>query len=78
MLLTRRTLLPMLAAIPFRRKEPEVGPREVVPRSRDTRVIFGGDVMLSRFVGKLARERGDPASPCAIWRRYSRPRILHS
>jgi poly-gamma-glutamate capsule biosynthesis protein CapA/YwtB (metallophosphatase superfamily) len=26
-------------------------------------MIFGGDVMLSRFVGRLARERHDPASP---------------
>jgi poly-gamma-glutamate capsule biosynthesis protein CapA/YwtB (metallophosphatase superfamily) len=63
MLLTRRTLLPMLAAIPFRRKRLDAGPHEPVPRSRDSRLILGGDVMLSRFVGKLARERGDPASP---------------
>jgi poly-gamma-glutamate capsule biosynthesis protein CapA/YwtB (metallophosphatase superfamily) len=28
-----------------------------------TRLILGGDVMLSRFVGSLARARGDPASP---------------
>ncbi len=53
----------MLTAIPFHRKALEIGPREAVPRSRDTRIIFGGDVMLSRFVGKLARERRDPASP---------------
>jgi poly-gamma-glutamate synthesis protein (capsule biosynthesis protein) len=57
---TRRLLLPMLAAIPFRRPTPS---RESVPRATETRLIFGGDVMLSRFVGKLARERGDPASP---------------
>src|SRR5580704_11470032 len=61
-MLTRRTLLPILAAIPFhRRAQPE--PREIVPRVPETRLIFGGDVMLSRFVGRLARERGDPASP---------------
>jgi poly-gamma-glutamate synthesis protein (capsule biosynthesis protein) len=59
MFLTRRTLLPMLAAVPlWRRFAPEV-----VPRVPDTRLILGGDVMLSRFVGKLARQRGDPASP---------------
>jgi poly-gamma-glutamate capsule biosynthesis protein CapA/YwtB (metallophosphatase superfamily) len=59
MFLTRRTLLPMLAAIPlWRRSAPET-----VPRVPDTRLILGGDVMLSRFVGKFARQRGDPASP---------------
>jgi len=58
-MLTRRTLLPLLAAIPFRG-----GPRtEIVPRTRETRLVFGGDVMLSRFVGRLARERRDPSSP---------------
>src|SRR5580700_2923533 len=59
MLLTRRILLPMLAAIPLRRRSAP----EIVPRVPDTRLILGGDVMLSRFVGKFARERGDPASP---------------
>jgi poly-gamma-glutamate capsule biosynthesis protein CapA/YwtB (metallophosphatase superfamily) len=58
-MLTRRTLLPMLAAIPLRHRSAP----EMVPRVPDTHLILGGDVMLSRFVGKFARERGDPASP---------------
>jgi poly-gamma-glutamate capsule biosynthesis protein CapA/YwtB (metallophosphatase superfamily) len=49
----------MLAAVPlWRRFAPEI-----VPRVPETRLILGGDVMLSRFVGKFARQRGDPASP---------------
>jgi hypothetical protein len=28
-----------------------------------TRILLGGDVMLSRYVGALARQRDDPASP---------------
>ncbi len=56
-----RSTLPLLAAIPLPWRRPNS--IEPVPRSRDTRIIFGGDIMLSRFVGKLARERGDPASP---------------
>jgi poly-gamma-glutamate capsule biosynthesis protein CapA/YwtB (metallophosphatase superfamily) len=63
MLLTRRKLMPMLGAIPFHRKPFEPGPHESVPRSRDSRLILGGDVMLSRLVGKFARERRDPALP---------------
>ncbi len=63
---TRRLLLPMLAAIPFRRATVPA-PREivppVVPPVKETRLIFGGDVMLSRFVGHMARQRGDPALP---------------
>src|SRR5271155_205432 len=62
-MLTRRLLVPMLAVIPFRRTSPVSGPSETVPRSRDTRIIFGGDVMLSRYVGKMAREWHDPALP---------------
>lgn len=58
-MLTRRTLLPLLASIPIRRSTPP----EIVPRTKETRVLFGGDVMLSRFVGRLARQRHDPASP---------------
>jgi poly-gamma-glutamate capsule biosynthesis protein CapA/YwtB (metallophosphatase superfamily) len=60
--LTRRALFPAvfpaLAAIPINSRF-----RETVPRSRRTRILFGGDVMLSRFVAKLARARQDPASP---------------
>ncbi len=62
MTITRRALLPVLAAIPFHRTAPpEVIPR--APLSRKTRILFGGDVMLSRHVGQLARAAHDPASP---------------
>jgi poly-gamma-glutamate capsule biosynthesis protein CapA/YwtB (metallophosphatase superfamily) len=58
--LTRRLVLALLASIPMRRAtRPENVPR-AVPR---TRLVFGGDIMLSRFVGQLARARRDPASP---------------
>jgi poly-gamma-glutamate capsule biosynthesis protein CapA/YwtB (metallophosphatase superfamily) len=63
MILTRRALLPLFAgvsaAIPFRR----TGPPEIIPRPKKTRILLGGDVMLSRHVGRLARARHDPSSP---------------
>ncbi len=59
MILTRRALLPVLAAIPFRR----TAPPEILPKPIKTRILLGGDVMLSRHVGRLARARHDPASP---------------
>ena len=66
MILTRRALLPVLAAIPFHR----TAPPEIIPRSnppqktpKRTRILLGGDVMLSRHVARLARARHDPASP---------------
>src|ERR1700732_4690478 len=59
MTLTRRSLLPLLSALPFQFPQRP----EIVPRSKQTRIVFGGDVMLSRFVGRLARARNDPASP---------------
>jgi poly-gamma-glutamate capsule biosynthesis protein CapA/YwtB (metallophosphatase superfamily) len=58
-MLTRRVLLPLLAAIPFHRRIREDAPQ----RPSETRLLFGGDVMLSRYVGRIARERHDPASP---------------
>jgi poly-gamma-glutamate capsule biosynthesis protein CapA/YwtB (metallophosphatase superfamily) len=59
--LTRRWLLPVLAAaIPMRRATVPENVPLAVPR---TRIVFGGDIMLSRFVGRLARERGDPSLP---------------
>src|SRR5580698_6246494 len=62
MILTRRALLPMLAAIPFHRyTPPEIVPRPAQPKR--TRILFGGDVMLSRHVARLARAVHDPASP---------------
>ena len=60
--LLHRSLLPLLAAIPFRRKSNFA---ETVPRSRETHLLFGGDVMMSRSVGRFARQHGDPALP---WR----------
>ncbi len=56
--LSRRAILPILGSIPVTR-----WPIEIVPRAKETRILLGGDIMLSRFVGKLARERRDPASP---------------
>jgi poly-gamma-glutamate capsule biosynthesis protein CapA/YwtB (metallophosphatase superfamily) len=62
MIFTRRALLPVLAAIPFHRREPpEIVPKPFPPKR--TRILLGGDVMLSRHVARLARERHDPASP---------------
>ena len=58
-MLTRRSVLPLLAAIPAGRFQAP----EIIPRAKETRMIFGGDVMLSRFVGTLARELHDPAYP---------------
>src|SRR5258708_27948429 len=55
-MVTRRSILPVFGAIPFTR-----WPVEVVPRTKETRIVFGGDMMLSRYVGRLARERRDPA-----------------
>jgi poly-gamma-glutamate synthesis protein (capsule biosynthesis protein) len=52
----------MLAAIPFHRHTPpEIVPRPAQPKR--TRILFGGDVMLSRHVARLARAVHDPASP---------------
>ncbi len=62
MILSRRALLPVLAAIPFRRQSPpEIVP--LPPKPRKTRILLGGDVMLSRHVARLARAAHDPASP---------------
>jgi len=62
MILTRRALLPVLAVIPFHRTSPpEIVPRPKPPKK--TRILLGGDVMLSRHVARLARARHDPASP---------------
>lgn len=58
-MLTRRALLPLLTAIPFRRPSSP----ENVPPAPQTRLVFGGDVMLSRYVGRLARSQRDPAWP---------------
>jgi poly-gamma-glutamate capsule biosynthesis protein CapA/YwtB (metallophosphatase superfamily) len=56
---TRRTflLLPALGLLPNRTQSRQTLP-EPLPV---TRMLLGGDVMLSRYVGALARQRADPA-----------------
>jgi poly-gamma-glutamate synthesis protein (capsule biosynthesis protein) len=62
MMFTRRAVLPVLAAIPLHRdSHQEVIPPPEPPEK--TRILLGGDVMLSRHVGSLARARHDPAWP---------------
>jgi poly-gamma-glutamate capsule biosynthesis protein CapA/YwtB (metallophosphatase superfamily) len=57
-MLTRRAALPLLGAVPLRFRA-----QQTVPRPAETRLLFGGDVMLSRYVGRLARDHRDPAWP---------------
>ena len=58
---TRRSflLLPALGLVPSRTQS-KISFPERIPV---TRMLLGGDVMLSRYVGALARQRDDPASP---------------
>ncbi|MCU1335557.1 MAG: putative enzyme of poly-gamma-glutamate biosynthesis (capsule formation)-like protein [Bryobacterales bacterium] len=63
MKLTRRKILsraglPLLGVLPFSRTAEQPAPDPV-----RTRLLLGGDVMLSRHVGRLARGRRDPAFP---------------
>jgi poly-gamma-glutamate synthesis protein (capsule biosynthesis protein) len=63
MKLTRRRMLPLLGlpllgVFPFARTAEQSAPEPSV-----THLILGGDVMLSRHVARVARERGDPAFP---------------
>jgi poly-gamma-glutamate capsule biosynthesis protein CapA/YwtB (metallophosphatase superfamily) len=58
---TRRTLL-LLPALGLFVHQPERG--EALPQPFPvTRILFGGDVMLSRNVGALARAKSDPSWP---------------
>lgn len=50
-------MLASLAAAPLAIAQSEIAPLFTV------RILLGGDVMLSRFVGKIAREKKDPAWP---------------
>jgi poly-gamma-glutamate synthesis protein (capsule biosynthesis protein) len=61
LILTRRTLilLPGLTLLPRQARESARLP-DPIP---STRLLFGGDVMLSRYVGKLATQKQDPAWP---------------
>jgi Bacterial capsule synthesis protein PGA_cap len=58
---TRRTflLLPALGLLPNSTQSKI----SIPDRLPVTRILLGGDVMLSRYVGSLARLREDPASP---------------
>jgi poly-gamma-glutamate synthesis protein (capsule biosynthesis protein) len=63
MKLTRRDILPrlglpLLGVLPFSRAAEQPAPDPV-----RTRLILGGDVMLSRHVARLARQKHDPAFP---------------
>ena len=63
MKLTRRDILPrlglpLLGVLPFSRTSEHPAPEPV-----RTRLILGGDVMLSRYVGRIARGHRDPAFP---------------
>jgi poly-gamma-glutamate synthesis protein (capsule biosynthesis protein) len=57
-MLTRRSILPVCGIIPFTR-----WPIEIIPKPPETRVVFGGDIMLSRAVRTIAQSKNDPASP---------------
>ena len=56
--LIRGTTIPLLGALPFSRTAEQTAPDPVI-----TRLILGGDVMLSRHVGRVARAQHDPAFP---------------
>jgi poly-gamma-glutamate capsule biosynthesis protein CapA/YwtB (metallophosphatase superfamily) len=64
MRITRRTLfrrasvLPLCSLFPISRTAEQPAPEPIL-----TRLILGGDVMLSRHVGRVARGQGDPAFP---------------
>jgi poly-gamma-glutamate capsule biosynthesis protein CapA/YwtB (metallophosphatase superfamily) len=59
---TRRNvlLLPVLGLLPNRLGRSSAATAASVP---DVRMLLGGDIMLSRFVGKLAHAKHDPAWP---------------
>jgi poly-gamma-glutamate capsule biosynthesis protein CapA/YwtB (metallophosphatase superfamily) len=59
---TRRSMLPLLGVLPFSRTAEQPTPEPSRTRLA-TRVILGGDVMLSRHVARIAREKHDPAFP---------------
>ena len=65
---TRRDILPLLGlpvlgVFPFSRTA-----EQTAPEPARTRLILGGDVMLSRHVGKVARrDAAIRPFPCAIW-----------
>jgi gamma-polyglutamate biosynthesis protein CapA len=58
---TRRNLLllPALGLLPHRMGRSSTAP----PPAPGVRMLLGGDIMLSRYVGRLAREKHDPTWP---------------
>jgi poly-gamma-glutamate capsule biosynthesis protein CapA/YwtB (metallophosphatase superfamily) len=62
-MISRRAFLSLpLAAAACTRRSADAR-REPAARPRETRIVFGGDVMMSRYVGHLARVRNDTAWP---------------
>jgi poly-gamma-glutamate capsule biosynthesis protein CapA/YwtB (metallophosphatase superfamily) len=59
--ITRRSLV-LLPAIGWLQRQ-TARAYTLPPAPPRTRILFGGDVMLSRYVGKLAHEKRDPAWP---------------
>lgn len=53
-MLTRRAFATGLAALPLAAQAPPI-----------TRLVFGGDIMLTRGVAQIAKQKNDPASPLA-------------
>lgn len=53
-------LLPALGLLPRRAGN---GSTTTTAPSSEVRILFGGDIMLSRYVGRLARARNDPTWP---------------
>lgn len=56
----RNLLLPALGLLPRRTG---IGPTTAMDSSAEVRALFGGDIMLSRYVGRLARQKNDPTWP---------------
>ena len=66
MKLTRRDMLPLLCSRCWACCRFPGQPSTPAPEPVRTRLILGGDVMLSRHVGKVARGRAIRPFPCAI------------
>ena len=59
---TRRNLL-LLPALGLLPRQAGIGSTTTVAPSSEVRILFGGDIMLSRYVGRLARQKNDPTWP---------------
>lgn len=60
--MTRRNLL-LLPALGLLPRRTGISSTATGASSPEVRILFGGDIMLSRFVGRLARDKHDPAWP---------------